>query len=78
MIMKPDGGPLARACCLCDVTWWLKARREHLKRRTREARDDEEDLAVVDDLRVVAEDLRAPRLNVSWGAGQKERRGSVP
>ena len=47
---------------------WLRTA-EQKQQRTREARRDGDDLAVVDDLRVVAEDLRAPRLNVSWGAG---------
>ena len=45
------------------------------KQRTREARVDEVDLAFVDDLRLVAEDLCAPRLSVSRGAGAKDGRG---
>ena len=57
----------------CDATWWLKARSEQ-KQRTREARVDDFDRAFVDDLDVVAADLRAPRLSVSWGAGQRRTR----
>ena len=41
----------------CDATWLRPA--ESKKQRTREARVDAVELAVVDDLRVVAEDLHA-------------------
>ena len=49
----------------------IKARRDQQKQRTREARRDAVDLAFVDDLRVFAVDLRAPRLSVFRGAKRK-------
>ena len=47
------------------------------KQGTREAREDFVDLAFVDDLVVVALDLRAPRLSISGGAVQKTDAGGV-
>ena len=61
----------------CDATWWLRPS-ESKKQRTREARRDAVEQAFVDDLRMVAFDLRARRPSVSRGLRQKTDAGGVP